>query len=285
MAIKTLDQIRAPFEVKAAETSEGKQIVRGLASTWDIDLGNDVIHKGAFARTISHWKSAKRQKPIPFVDQHRYDSVTRIIGKMTEAVETADGLDVAFEMASHQHAQDVFNLIKDGMVTGLSIGYDPVKWEMEKADGKQPWELTRHLTEVKLMEISAVIWPMNDQARIDTAAVKSLIDAAKTRELTSDELRELNELAIDITALLTKRAPAPEPKVEALPAGPDVSGLATPEQIRDAIHALTVLKLRRPATRELSDSARAVDPNNPRIEEDSHVSTGKEKGAAELPAA
>jgi HK97 family phage prohead protease len=270
-----LTQLRAPFEIKAAEESEGKRIVRGLASTWNLDLGNDVIHKGAFSRTLAHWKSAKREKPIPFVDQHRYDSVTRIIGKMTEAAETSDGLEVAFEMATHQHALDVFSLIQSGMVTGLSIGYEAIKFEFEKEDNKPAWELTRHISELKLFEISAVIWPMNDEARIDLATVKSLLEEAKLRELTPDELRELSSLATDITALLQKCAPAP---VKPPPVEPQKDGLATPEQIAQLNLAVAMLKLRSPATRD-SDPARSV-LTNPRTEESHHVTAGTEEGRA-----
>lgn len=272
----TLTQIRAPFEVKEAAVTEGKRIVRGLASTWNLDLGNDIIHKGAFARTISHWKAAKKQKPIPFVDQHRYDSVTRVIGKMTEANETSDGLEVAFEMATHQHAQDVFNLIEQNFITGLSIGYEAIKFEYEKDENKPSWELTRHINELKLFEISAVIWPMNDEARIDEAAVKSLLAAAKERELTPEELRELSTLATDISALLATKGPAPKEETQS-PAAPDTSGLATPEQIASLTLDIEMLKLRRPATHGDRDPARAVD-TNPRTEDHTNVSTEGQAG-------
>lgn len=263
-----------PFEVKAAKEAEGKRLVSGLASTWSIDLGNDRIRMGAFKRTLNSWKSAKREKPIPFLDQHRYDSVTRIIGKLTQATETPDGLEVTFEMASHQHALDIFSLIQAGMVTGLSIGYEAVKWDIEKQEGKPDWDAIRNITELKLFEISAVMWPMNPEARIEATTVKSLIEQSKSRDLTSAELQQLKDLAIDINALLTKNTPASD----APPAGSSAdSGLATPEQIAAVHIAATMLKLRRPAIRDGSAPARAVDLN-PRTEDHTNVTTREEAG-------
>jgi HK97 family phage prohead protease len=187
------------------------------------------------------------------------DSVTRIVGKMVEASETSEGLEVAFEMATHQHALDVFSLIQSGMVTGLSIGYEAIKFEFEKEDNKPSWELTRHISELKLFEVSVVAWPMNDEARIDTATVKSLIDAAKVRDLTAEELRSLKEFGNHITALLAKSPLAPAVD-ESPPADTSSQGPATPEQIANAQYAISLLKLRTPLDRTRVH-ARRGDPN------------------------
>ena len=58
--------ISAPFSLKAVD--EGARTFKGLSSTWDEDLGGDVIHEGAFARTIDHFKASGRV--IPLMDGH-----------------------------------------------------------------------------------------------------------------------------------------------------------------------------------------------------------------------
>jgi hypothetical protein len=87
-------RLAVPFEVK--EMDDESRTFSGLASTWDMDLGGDVIRKGAFKRTVGHWKKGKR--PLPLVDQHRYDSVRDVVGKLVEAEETDAGLDTTWQV-------------------------------------------------------------------------------------------------------------------------------------------------------------------------------------------
>ena len=47
------------FAVKSVDQKARR--FAGLASTWDLDLGNDVIHKGAFAKRLNDWRSAKKR--------------------------------------------------------------------------------------------------------------------------------------------------------------------------------------------------------------------------------
>jgi HK97 family phage prohead protease len=159
----------------------------GLASTWDLDLGNDVIHKGAFAKTLNDWRSAKR-RTIHLLDSHKRESVDDVLGKMIDAAETDSGLEAEFEMRDTQNAHDALKAIEGGFIDGLSIGYQAVgEPTYEKANGKT----IRHLKEIKLHEISLVVAPMNEGARVDPSSVKSLIDAAKAGQLTHDQWAEL----------------------------------------------------------------------------------------------
>jgi HK97 family phage prohead protease len=201
----------------------------GLASTWELDLGNDVIHKGAFAKTLSDWRSAKR-KTIHLLDSHKRASQYDVLGKLVEAQETDLGLEAEFEMRDTQHAHDALKAIEGGFIDGLSIGYQAVGAPAyEKAANGQT---IRHLKEIKLHEISLVIDPMNEGARIDPSSVKSLIDAAKAGQLTDEQKAEL-------LALLQPAAATPEKAPDA------PKGLATDDPRRIALDAqLRALKLR-----------------------------------------
>jgi HK97 family phage prohead protease len=63
--------------------------------------------------------------------------------------------------------------MKAGVVKGLSIGYDTIQ---ATYDGD-----IRHLTELKLWEISRVIFPMNESAQV--SAVKALSDRSVLESL------------------------------------------------------------------------------------------------------
>jgi len=202
---ETMDGIeikRAPARFGVKEPDEEQRTFRGLASTWDLDLGGDVIHRGAFKRTLDHWRRSGRV--IPLLDQHNYGSVRAVVGKLIEARETADGLDAKFQVIDGPDGDEILRRIKGGFVDGLSIGYRAVKIE-EPTDEERRKGILRHLKEIELREISVVIWPMNPNARLDVSSVKALL-AKGADALTDDELAELVALRDDIDALLKASA-------------------------------------------------------------------------------
>lgn len=193
--MKTLTKMAARFEVKAIDAE--KRTFTGLAATWDEDLGGDVIEKGSFKKTISEWKAGG--KVMPLIDQHNYGSVRSVVGKMTAASETDAGLECDFEIIDGPDGDEVLRRVKGGFVDGLSIGYEAVKWEMEEADNF--WGRIRRLKEVRLVEVSVVIWPMNPNATIDTDSVKAAL-----MSMDDDQKKEFRALLG-----VTESVPAPEP--------------------------------------------------------------------------
>lgn len=240
-----LTKARAPFELK--EMDEAKRTFVGLASTWDEDLGGDVIHKGAFKKTLQEWKSAKGRKVMPLIDQHNYGSVRSVVGKMLEAQETDEGLLSEWEVIDGVDGEEIMRRVSGGYITAMSIGYDPVKWDMERPDGAEPWEMVRHLREVKLWEVSVVIWPMNPGAQIDPASLKGLMQAFRDGTLTDEQKHELRALPADakdrFRALLETTEP-PEPKGSDTP--PD-GGAAHFEHAAALDLRIRMLKLNRAA--------------------------------------
>ena len=55
--------------------------------------------------------------------------------------------------------------VRDGVIDELSIGFDPIKWEMEQKDAN---EQVRHIKELRLWEISAVTFAADPMAKIHT---------------------------------------------------------------------------------------------------------------------
>lgn len=188
------------MQVKAMD--EDARTFTGLASTWDLDLGGDVILKGAFRDTLREWK--KGERVIPLLDSHSTDSVEALVGWMTAAEETDDGLEATFEMLGDDlRAEAVYRRVKKGVVTGLSIGYVPMETvtpdEKERLQG-----IWRKLKKVDLKEVSVVLWPMNNEARIEN--VKSMMGALVPETLTDDERKDLRAVAGRIGTLLAARS-------------------------------------------------------------------------------
>lgn len=206
-AAAPLSHTATKFAVKAS-AAEKRQFT-GLSSTWDLDLGGDMIVKGAYTRTLNEWKANGRN--IPLINQHQYWDARDAIGKMIAAEETDVGLETTFQVVGSADGDEFMARIRDGILDGLSIGYEVRGWrpptEEEKGRGVQ-----RVLTDIELMEVSLVIWGMNANALIDTSSVKSIANAlAKlSREtLTDDDRKTVRQIAALSGALLRPKSDQP----------------------------------------------------------------------------
>jgi len=128
-----------------AEDTEGdKGAFTGFASIFDaVDSYGDVVVKGAFKRTLSN------KKQFPLLWSH---DITKPIGVIS-AKEDKTGLKVEGRLnLDVQLACEIRSLMKQGAVSGLSIGYQAVKEEPDATRG------ARLLKEINLWEISPVVF-------------------------------------------------------------------------------------------------------------------------------
>jgi len=139
------------FEVKEVDEEEGTFI--GYAATFSKipDSYGDIIDPGAFKKTL---KAQKGQ--IVSLFNH---SIMEPIGKPTELAEDEKGLLVKAKLSlGVQRARETLSLMKDGVITQMSIGYNTIK---------ETWiEGIRHLQEVKLYDCSPVVFAANTEAVI-----------------------------------------------------------------------------------------------------------------------
>lgn len=132
----------------------------GYASKWDgVDSYGDTILRGAFAETL------KATHPKMFWN-HSWDMP---VGKWTHAEEDAVGLFVKGELTPGLAiASDVRAAMKHGTLDGLSIGGFLKKGDYEEKSGGRiirKWST--------LAEISPVVFPADNSARVDLSSVKS----------------------------------------------------------------------------------------------------------------
>jgi len=134
----------------AGRTVEGYAAVFG-----NLDLGADVIHPGAFAKTL-----AERGNKIKFLWQH---DTAEPLGKVLELREDERGLFFKAVISDTARGRDALALLRDGAIGGMSIGYDAIVADFTKMpDGL----VVRHLRELRLWEISLVSMPMNEEAGV-----------------------------------------------------------------------------------------------------------------------
>jgi HK97 family phage prohead protease len=155
----------SPFEIKAL--TDSGSIEGLLAGFGNVDHGGDKLLPGSLSKSL-----ATRTTPLPMLLHH---DLSRPIGAWKEWQDSSEGLYVKGSMTlSTRDAQEAHALAKDGALTGLSIGWKPLK---NTVDSKG----VRTITDAELFEGSLVTVPMNDRTRV--TAIKSVTNARDIAEL------------------------------------------------------------------------------------------------------
>lgn len=171
------------FEVKA-DSVDAKGFFEGYGSTFGgaPDSGNDIVARGAFARTLKN--KGRNGTGIAMLWSH---DPRLPIGVWHSIVEDEKGLFCKGQVHPDARPEGVpvLELMRMGSIRGLSIGYQAVKAVKDEKSG------ARMLQDVDLWEISPVTFPMNTRAGI--TGVKQILDARTPRELE----RSLRDAGID----------------------------------------------------------------------------------------
>ena len=142
------------LELKAVD--DDKRILEGIASTPSTDRYEDVVEP----------EGAQYKLPIPFLYQHQHGQP---IGWVEEVKTSSSGIRCRIRIAAAGISEDIdkaWNLIKAGLVRGLSIGFSPI--EYARINGTYGY----HYLKWDWHELSAVVVPANSDCSI--TSVKSL---------------------------------------------------------------------------------------------------------------
>ena len=124
----------------------------GYASVFDVpDASGDVVRRGAFARAAG--------TTVPLLWQH---DAAHPIGTVDHLSEDSRGLRVIASLSDTRVARDAAALLKSNALTGLSFGYR-VKASSPADVGRARG---RSLTDLDLIEVSLVTFPMQRLARV-----------------------------------------------------------------------------------------------------------------------
>lgn len=162
-----------------------------VAVMGNIDRGNDIIHNGAFSKTLQ-----ERGGKVKVLDGHDASSVLRVVGRPLELHEVdkaglppdlaakypeATGALVATTqfLLDTPEGRGVYDRIKAGAVDEYSIGYDPILADYATVETPEGKKTIRNLRELRLYEYSPVVFAMNPATQTlsakDAAAVESKV--------------------------------------------------------------------------------------------------------------
>lgn len=140
-----------PLRIKVARD----QGFEGWASTPAVDREGEVVLPEAFAASLHQYM----QNPIV---TYAHDWLNPI-GRTVEARASEAGLWVRIKLGRTPRAQEVWQLIEDGILRSLSIGFNASPEDGFERDGIWHWQ------RIELLEISIVPIPANPQATINLA--------------------------------------------------------------------------------------------------------------------
>lgn len=190
MQNKTLD---FKFEIKQIDedgTIEGYGAIFGNRDSY-----SDIIEKGSFINTLVEKPTDK----IKMLWQHR---ASEPIGFWTEIKEDEKGLYCKGKLLLKlTQAKEVYEMLKAGLIDGLSIGYNTVKSKIEEGEDEC---IIRRITEVDLWEISVVTFPANSSANITSVKETSLI---KKTPINSEEIDNNKKEEVKIIKESDKKSP------------------------------------------------------------------------------
>lgn len=167
------------FPAKIETVEDDERTVTGISAVIGVvDAGLDLIHKGAFKKTI-----AERTNRVRHLWQHDMSlpptaAITELreVGKgdlpkelKAEFPEASGGLLVTRRYLDTLRADEILAGLKSGAINEMSFGYDAVKFDYEEDDDGL---LIRNLKELRLWDTSDVNWGMNEAT---VAAIKSVI--------------------------------------------------------------------------------------------------------------
>jgi HK97 family phage prohead protease len=184
--MKSREKITKTFDGFVTKLDGERGIVTAIVSVLgNIDQGNDIIHPGAFTQTI-----IERGGKIKVLDNHNMFSGMDAIAKMISIKEidrqhlpdeikditpdAAGGLEAKFKfMLDDDKSAGIFKRIEAGVISQYSIGFEIIQSDISNVVSESGEETSiRNIREIRLWEISPVIFAMNDKTA--TVDVKNL---------------------------------------------------------------------------------------------------------------
>jgi HK97 family phage prohead protease len=174
----------------ASADGEPTRQITGLAVPWNVKAtlsgGESVVFLEG---------SLPEDGPMPKLLEYHDD--TRIIGRVTERVSTADGMMFVAKLSATRAADDALALLADGALDSVSVGAVPTKFK-RLADG------TLEVSEAKFVELSVVSVGAYESAQVYSVAASSPDEDAPDEEETptptqpseEDEMSEAIEAAV-----------------------------------------------------------------------------------------
>lgn len=208
------EQLRAPevrtypalrLEVRDVETDQALTSLHGRAVPYGerINVGwyDETVLPGAFSKSI---REAARDLPLLLW----HDSHSWSVGRAVEWDDNSAGLDCVWELDDSDIAQRAARQARDGFMTGLSVGFQPMphgsRWSFVDADTYDPENgIVDHVErqEARLLEVSLTPTPAYAGAGVSLVRSAHLPDEVRAHRRAASRPGELDDWRATLAAL------------------------------------------------------------------------------------
>lgn len=185
-----MDTLNSHLKIKSFNEAQG--IFVGIASTPAPDRVKDVVEPKGAVFTL----------PLPLLAFHNHE---KVIGTVEQATITEAGIEVVCRVLKDvtQEAKEIWGLIQNGAMKGLSIGFKPTEQPEPLANGGYRFK------KYEWLELSVVPVAMNGQASITATKSAHPTPQQKGKKMTiSEQIRQFEvkkaEALAKMDALITK---------------------------------------------------------------------------------
>ena len=179
---RTLD-----IAIRAAADSDGGEVTGRTFTGIGVPYG----------QTIDLWDERERFEPGA-IDLDRDDVPTLVlwrhdepIGRITDGHDTPKGFEITGHLSDTERGREAATLLRDGVITSLSIGFQPEQWRIEHDDDAPEHVTTVVHTKVRALEFSLVPFPAYSQATVTgvraTPPTASTTDHKETPAMTTTD--------------------------------------------------------------------------------------------------
>lgn len=226
------------LELRAAETDDAPRTVRGLAVPYGVEIE---LFDGYF-ETIAPGALADRAEDATSLKLfYRHNEP---IGLIISITETAEGIEIVARFSDTQAARDAYQLVRDGVIDRLSIGFVPLAFERTEDEAG----VHTTITSLDLREVSLVPFPAYDGATITEVREQPTTTERNTPTMTDNApayalASDLDDLRADITAMEQRASLAAAergtaPAVDARTPGEALKAIVNDEAYRASIDDL-----------------------------------------------
>lgn len=242
-------------EYAASAQSSDDRTVSGIA----VPYGDEIEYTRGYFETVAPGAfNPETNGPVKLFWSHR-----DVIGTVTEARNTPEGLEITARISETSLGNDAYALARDGAIDRFSIGFVPLA-----SDTTRDEDGNTHVvhTSIAVREVSLVPFPAYNNAVV--TEVRSTPEPVKENPMTdtmSPVFDEINERMASLEQAFAAAAPAPAPAVDARSAGEVLKALVTGDENETRAYNGTVSSADGTMTRPtwIGDLTRLVDSVNP----------------------
>lgn len=243
-------------EYAASAQSSDDRTVSGIA----VPYGDEIEYTRGYFETVAPGAfNPETNGPVKLFWSHR-----DVIGTVTEAHNTPEGLEITARISETSLGNDAYALARDGAIDRFSIGFVPLA-----SDTTRDEDGNTHVvhTSIAVREVSLVPFPAYNNAVV--TEVRSTPEPVKETPMTdtmSPVFDEINERMASLEqAFAAAAAPAPAPAVDTRSAGEVLKALVSGDENETRAYNGTVSSADGTMTRPtwIGDLTRLVDSVNP----------------------